>query len=335
MKKIHLGLIGAGIAARDLHGPAIKALSDRYNIAAICSRTLDKAQALAAWYGLDVPCTDDWAEILSRADVDAVAAALPISLNAPVVQACVEAGKPVLVEKPIACSVEEAAQVVRLAERRSIPIFVAENFRYSPDLLQAKELIEAGEVGRMALLRYNAIGLMTPDNKYMQTVWRQCPTHLGGFLSDGGVHNVAALRLLAGHVARVQTFYTTIQPYLAGTDTMLINLQFVNGLIGQLSLGYGSVDPDGRKVKVYGEDGTVVITRERIEIWKTDGKQRSEPVIGPSNFVSEFIAFYDAVIKGDKSPESARQALADLRVIDAAIRSAENGGAPVDLTPPA
>jgi predicted dehydrogenase len=258
MKKLRLGLLGAGIAARELHGPAIKALTDHYQVSAICSRTRDKAQALAAWYGVDVPCVTDWADLLGREDVDAIAAALPIALNASAAQACVEAGKPLLVEKPIGCSVEEGEQVVRLAERRSVPIFVAENFRYSPELLQAKQLIEDGEIGRLAVLRYNAIGLMTPDNKYMQTIWRQCPTHLGGFLSDGGVHNVAAMRLFGGPIARVQTIGATIQPYLASTDTMLINLRFANNIIGQISLGYGAIDPDRGKVKIYGEDGTII-----------------------------------------------------------------------------
>jgi predicted dehydrogenase len=335
MKKLRLGIIGAGIAARDLHGPAIKALADRFQVAAICSRTLDKAQDLAMWYGVDAYCCTDWADLLSRPDVDAVVAALPIALNVSVVQACVEAGKPLIVEKPIGCTVEEGEQVVTLAESRSTTVFIAENFRFSPELLQAKGLLEAGEIGRIAALRYNAIGLMAPDNKYMQTGWRQCPVHLGGFLSDGGVHNVAAMRLLGGPIVKAQATGVTIQPYLSSTDTVLINLQFTSGLIGQISLGYGAFDPDGRKVKVYGENGTLVITRDRIEVWSLDGRQRSEPVTGPSNFVSEFTAFYDMVNRGEKSPDSAHQALADLRVIDAAIRSVESGGAQVELNPPA
>ncbi len=325
MKKLRLGLIGAGIAARELHGPAVKALADRFEVVAICNRRAERAKVLADWYGIACPHYPDYRDLLASGRVDAVAAAVPIAMNLEVARACVQAGVPAIIEKPIGIDMDEARQMVKLAEQGRITLFIAENFRFSPELLQGKRLMEAGEIGRVGMIRWNSISLLAPDNKYVRTEWRQQPAHLGGFLSDGGVHYVAGMRLLGGDVSRVQAVSTTMQSYLGGADTLLVNVTYRNGLIGQINAASGAVDCEPRGPKVYGDRGTMLLTREQIDVWRHDGTKRSEPVTGPSNFQAEFQAFYEAVITGDRSANSARQAYADLQVIDCAIRSAASG----------
>jgi predicted dehydrogenase len=133
------------------------------------------------------------------------------------------------------------------------------------------------------------------------------------------------MRVLGGPVTQVQALITTTQPYLSGPDTLLLNLVFASGALGQLTMCLGAFERDGTRVRVYGDRGTIASDRERIALWTGDGSARTEPVPGPYNFVAEFIAFHDAVLRGDRSSTFAREALADLQLIDAALRSAETG----------
>ena len=325
MSKLRLGLIGAGIAARDLHGPVIKALSDRYQVVAICSRTLEKARSLADWYGGEMGIYADYQEMLLRESVDAAVVAVPIALNLPVTRACVKAGLHVFLEKPIGANLKEGEEVLALAERRAVTLFIAENYRFRPDLRLARRLVEEGNIGRLGLIRWNDVRLMRPDNKSVQTPWRRNPIHIGGFLSDAGVHVAAGMRLLGGPVNRVQAVSTTMQPYLGGQDTLLINLTFASGAIGQITFCRGGLDYEARCPRLYGDRGTLVVDRDHVDVWQHDGVRRAEPVTGLDDFTAEFIAFHESVVQGDTSPDSAQEAFKDLLLIDAAIRGAASG----------
>jgi predicted dehydrogenase len=329
LAKLRLGLIGAGIAARDLHGPALKELSDRFEVAAIATRTPERARAIADLYEVDVPVYADHRQLLERGGVDAVVVAVPIDLNLPITRDCLNAGMPVALEKPLGANLAEAAEVVALAEEGRATLFILENFRYWPDLQLARRLVEEGVIGKLGLVSWHAISFMPRDNKYAQTTWRQTPAHIGGFVSDGGVHVAAGLQVLAGPIESVQATSAVLQPYLGGPDLMVINLRFQSGVLGQVTLGYGVLDYDHSpsRPKLYGDKGTLAVTRDQVEVWLHDGARRVEPVEGPRNYVAEFIAFHEAVAQGDKSADSARAAFEDLRFIDAALRSAETGEA--------
>ena len=111
MSRIKIGIIGTGIAARDLHLKPLQELSDRFEIVALCNRTRSKAEDFSKLVGGNPRITTDYHELLSWPEVEAVDIALPIVLNEPVTIDALRAGKHVFLEKPIGHDLEAGRHV--------------------------------------------------------------------------------------------------------------------------------------------------------------------------------------------------------------------------------
>ncbi len=349
-RRIRLGIIGTGIAARDLHWPPLHRQSDHFEIVAVCNHTRPKAEAFAQLTGQDPRITTDYHDLLAAPDIEAVDIVLPIALNAPVAIDALRGGKHVIVEKPIAGDVVSGEAVVAEAHRRPEQILlVAENMRYEPRIRRAREVLDAGRIGRVVMLHADVLSPLDPENPYTQTAWRQQPEHLGGYLSDGGVHQVAVLQMLAGPVTTVQGLVTSFHSGEDVPDTMLANLRFATGAVGHLTyatdvhrreqsplrvyhgvasqrVGHGNVHRQEQSpVRVYGTEGTLEIHEDRMVLSNGDGDQEIPCAGGPTGLDQEFADFYTCVTTGKRPDVAPEDALRDLEVIDAAIRSSRYG----------
>ena len=112
----------------------------------LCGRDVNALSAMASRWGWEETSTD-WRSAIERADIDAVDISLPNHLHAPAAIAAAEAGKMVLCEKPLAMNAEEAAKMVRAAEK--VPTLVWYNYRRVPAIAYAKQLIDQGRLGRI------------------------------------------------------------------------------------------------------------------------------------------------------------------------------------------
>jgi len=325
-RRIRLGIIGTGIAARDLHWPPLHRQSDHFEIVAICNHTRPKAEAFAQLTGQDPRITTDYHDLLAAPDIEAVDIVLPIALNAPVAIDALRGGKHVIVEKPIAGDVVSGEAVVAEAHRRPEQILlVAENMRYEPRIRRAREVLDAGRIGRVVMLHADLLSPLDPENPYTQTAWRQQPEHLGGYLSDGGVHQVAVLQMLAGPVTTVQGLVTSFHSGEDVPDTMLANLRFATGAVGHLTYATDVHRREQSPVRVYGTEGTLEIHEDRIVLSNGDGEQEIPCAGGPTGLDQEFADFYTCVTTGKRPDVAPEDALRDLEVIDAAIRSSRYG----------
>jgi len=325
-RRIRLGIIGTGIAARDLHWPPLHRQSDHFEIVAVCNHTRPKAEAFAQLTGQNPRITDDYHDLLSSPDIKAVDIVLPIALNAPVAIDALRAGKHVMVEKPIAGDVASGEAVVAEAHRRPEQVLlVAENMRYEPRIRSAREVLDAGRIGRVVMLHADVLSTFDPENPYTQTTWRQQPEHLGGYLSDGGVHQVAVLQMLAGPVTTVQGLVTTFHSGDEVPDTILANLRFATGAVGHLTYATDVHRQEPSPVRVYGTEGTLEIHDDRIVLSNRDGEQEIACDGGPTGLDQEFADFYTCVTTGKRPDVAPEHALRDLEVIDAAIRSSRYG----------
>lgn len=325
-RRIRLGIIGTGIAARDLHWPPLHRQSDHFEIVAVCNHTRPKAEAFAQLTGQDPRITTDYHDLLAAPDIEAVDIVLPIALNAPVAIDALRGGKHVIVEKPIAGDVVSGEAVVAEAHRRPEQILlVAENMRYEPRIRRAREVLDAGRIGRVVMLHADVLSPLDPENPYTQTAWRQQPEHLGGYLSDGGVHQVAVLQMLAGPVTTVQGLVTSFHSGEDVPDTMLANLRFATGAVGHLTYATDVHRREQSPVRVYGTEGTLEIHEDRIVLSNGDGEQEIPCAGGPTGLDQEFADFYTCVTTGKRPDVAPEDALRDLEVIDAAIRSSRYG----------
>lgn len=328
-RRVRLALIGSGIFARDAHLPALLELQDSFTVAAVFSRSADKAQALAARAALPgepPPAVyTDLAALLARDDIEAVDIILPIPAQAEIVAQAIAAGKHVVSEKPIAPTHAEAQQLIDLHRRHPAQVWmVAENWRYEEAFVRAAELLRTGAIGRPIAAHWTQYALMDPGNKYYVTPWRRSGEVAGGLLLDSGVHYVAVLRMLLGEVASVSAVVTQARADLPPMDTMAATLRFESGVLATYLCTYAASAPKGTALTVAGSTGSLYVERGRIEL-TAEGATQVIPCGIYTGVREELAAFAAAVQVGAPQRNSPAEALRDLRVIEAMLSAAEEG----------
>jgi len=326
MKPVRLGIIGCGIAARNLHWPALKKKKDRFRITMVCNHTEPKAKAFADMVG-GVPYVLDYRELLESDDVEAVSIALPFHLNLPVTRNALHAGKHVIVEKPLASSMEEAREMVSLAQEfPGIVTMLAENFRCRPMYLRVKELLESGVIGKVYSALWNYFFFVDPAvNKYAQTLWRMGERYSGGFIVDAGVHNIALLRILFGDFVSGRGLVRSVTPEIGRYDTFIFQFTMDSGVNGVLNLYYSVRGLRANTLYVFGDTGTMIIERERFTIKKEGESDREDTAHDDMGYTGEFEDFYDAIRSGADVTSTFSEGYRDLEVITAGLESAMMG----------
>ena len=143
--KLRVGVLGAGAWAEHAHIPGW--LRDpRCELVAICDVRADLAQAFATQFGAP-EATDDWQALVARPDIDVIDVVTPSHTHFELAMAALEAGKHVLCEKPVALDFRETLRAAELAKAKGLKTKLGFTFRYSPGVLYAKSLIDAGFIG--------------------------------------------------------------------------------------------------------------------------------------------------------------------------------------------
>ena len=143
MKQIRLGIIGCGGMEKS-HEKGIEGLEDSVRITAVCDIVEERAEKAKELLKADMAVTD-YKEMFPF--VDAVLVVLPHHLHHPVGMACLEAGKHVLMEKPLAITESECLDLVHLADEKQLVLMIGYVMRYNPLVVKAKELVESGAIG--------------------------------------------------------------------------------------------------------------------------------------------------------------------------------------------
>lgn len=328
---IRLAIIGTGLIVSSQHWPAIHALDAEFQVVALANRTPEKAEALAdaiaAATGTRPAVYTDYRALLAQARPDAVSLALPTYLNPEIAGAALAAGCHVIAEKPIAASLADAAPMRGWAARYGRQLMIAENYRYMAHFNRAAEQIGAGAIGEPRLARWSVHAYLGPDNPYYQTAWRQQPAHPGGYISDGGVHLAAALRMLLGEVTSVTAQTAALRPDLPPLDTISASLRFANGALGTYAVTYALPGPE-QPLTVTGTRGTLLVGRDRVELWRAGTIAQSWIEPSPhGGMVSMYADFARAVRTGQPPRSTAAEGYEDLRLIVAMLRAAEEGRA--------
>jgi predicted dehydrogenase len=324
---IRLAMVGAGIFARTAHLPAILAQPERFQVTAVCSRSLTSAQGLAALLPQPVSIFTDLADLLADDTVDAVDLVLPIHLLPEAVAASLAAGKHVISEKPIAPTVAQAQALIhqQAAQHPETVWMVAENWRYEPSFAAAAQAVKSGEIGRPVCFDWSMQLPVKEGNPYYDTEWRRTNRFPGGFLMDAGVHHTAALRLILGEVGEVSAFAASARPDLPPADTLAAALHFGGGVVGSYSVTYASASElADNGLHIVGSEGSLRVGAGWLTITGKQG-QRQERFDGPSNIQREFAAFADAIRQGLPHRNPPVEALRDLAVMEALLTAARTG----------
>jgi predicted dehydrogenase len=289
----------------------------------VYSRTEANAAALASTLDSKPEVFTDLSALLARNDIEAVDLVLPIEQLPAAVDMSLAAGKHVISEKPVTPTVADGKRLLAIYANHPGQVWsVAENWRHEPSFAMAAELMS--EIGKPLLCHWVLHIKLTHDNKYYQTDWRRSGTFPGGFLLDGGVHQIAAIRQVVGEISRVSGFTAQMRPDLPPTDTLAAGLQFERGLLGSLTITFAAASPYPSYLNVIGERGVMRVDRGYLEIAVGDNTEKI-PLEETSNVQAELIEFANAVSDGLPLKNTPQQALHDVAVIEAILRSGETG----------
>jgi predicted dehydrogenase len=192
---IGVALLGGGFMART-HAAVYAGLRDRAQVRVVCA--LQGGEAIAAELGAEL--SRDWEEAIAAPGIDAVDICLPTPLHRPVAVRALEAGRHVLLEKPIALSLEDA-DAIGAAAGGSV-LMVGHVLRFFPEIVELRRVLAGGELG--APLAASALRLSAPPD---WNEWMLDPAKSGGVLVDMLIHDFDILNALLGpaHGVRVSS----------------------------------------------------------------------------------------------------------------------------------
>lgn len=313
-KTIRLGYIGTGIAPRDLHWPAILQLENKFSITAVCNRTRNKAEDFAALTGAKT-IYENAEQLLLDDAIDAVVITTPIELNFEMALMALQSNKHLLIEKPLASSVAEAKMLVRQEEGHEKVAMLAENFRYHPAIREIKQLIDINAIGQIHSFFWNGYSLLIPGDKYA-TPWRLHNQYPGGYVMDGGIHNIAALRMLFGEPSQTSSVTKTINPAIGTIDTLNAQFAYAEDIHGQLNLCFSSKGYLENKLVIMGTEGTVIFENDSVTVLRDKNE-----VISVSNYDffdsyrNQFDDFYNAICNHTTPVSTFDEGLKDIQLM--------------------
>jgi predicted dehydrogenase len=250
---VRVAVIGCGAIARRVHLPAFKAAGAE--IVVFASRSSGSAEAASAeWGGGEI--TDDWRVVLDRDDVDAVDICTPNRLHAEMATAAAAAGKHVLVEKPMATTVEDADRMLAAADAAGVVLMPAHNLRFAPPLVATREAVATGRIGAVVSFR-SAFGHGGPEGWAPDATWFRNPEEAGGgALLDLGVHMADLVRaVVADEVTEVAALLSGGRP--GSEDTAACVLRFASGATGTLQASWVAQSGPDLQLTVFGTTGTL------------------------------------------------------------------------------
>lgn len=194
-------------------------------------------------------------EALHDPDVDAVVIVTPTTTHASLIEAALRAGKAVWTEKPIAQELSDTARIVDLWRETGIPVQVGFMRRFDPGYVRAKELIDAGALGRIEQFRALSRDTNPPPLEFLLTC--------GGSFLDMSVHDLDVARFLVGEVEEVHAWASVLfdERFAKADDwdTSVIMMKFRNGALGVVETARHSTWGYDIRAEVAGAVGKVVV----------------------------------------------------------------------------
>ncbi len=343
MPPIRIGIVGAGAFGRRHVDTLLQ--EPLCEVAAIADPT-PEAAAYAAQRGF--PYFTDCAAMLDAAKPDGVIVATPNAFHAPVGLACVECGVPILVEKPIAETVDAAQALTDAAERAGVALLVGHHRRHNPIIEKAREIVQGGQIGRLAAVA-GLWMLLKPDD-YFNAGWRVRPG--GGPVLINLIHDIDDLRFICGEIVGVQAYSSNAVRGLAVEDTAAVVLRFASGALGTVMVSDAAAAPwsweitsgesplyPQRPENCYlfaGTEGSLSVPK--LELWRYKGEKGwSAPLscdrieITSADPQARQLRHFCRVIRGEEKPRIAGADATRTLVATLAVQRAAESGRSVTL----
>ena len=194
-------------------------------------------QAFAA--EMDVPQFQSLSDLLDGERPDGVIIATPNAIHAENAIACLQRRIPVLIEKPIADTLENAERIIAAAERNETAVLVGHHRRHNPIIQRARDVVAGGKLSRIATAAAFTI-FLKPD-AYFDVAWRREPG--GGPVLTNLIHTIDDLRFMCGEIVNLSAMTSNVLRGFPVEDSAVVTLQFASGALGALTASDSGAAP--------------------------------------------------------------------------------------------
>ncbi len=336
-KDLGIGVIGLGMGADLLY--LNEDPNSRFIVRAICAATPAKLERYRQVPGV-VFATTDYRELLTRDDIQVIAVFSPDILHAEHTIAALEAGKHVVVTKPMVVSLEQGVAVARAQEKSGKKLIVGETCRWYTSFLAAKKLLDDGDLGEVYFAEAHYVHDL--GNIFDVTPWRYLQPQ--DFMYGGACHPVDSLVWFMGEVDEVFVYANrTGDPRYPLENNFLINLKFTNGKIARVLAAYGMVEPPYPMMglTIYGSKGTAAAdftdfkpSTCKVVLAKLEHKPTMvmnfpadmKGAYGQLDALKRYMAaFEEAIVNDTRGPEDAWEGLKTISALHACWESVRTG----------
>lgn len=267
--KTGFGIIGCGTIS-DWHAGAIKSIGSA-SLIGFTDINEGARRAFADKY--NARAFEDIEQLLEDEEIDVVCICTPSGLHAPLAIKAANAGKHIIVEKPMALNLEEADRVIEACEKNKVKAAVISQLRFSEAVAKLKAAVEENILGKLIMgdiyMKY-----YRSQEYYDKGGWRGTwKMDGGGALMNQGIHGIDLLQYIMGPVKSVYAHTRTLARKIEVEDTAAALLEFQNGALG-LVQGTTCIYPGSpRRLEVCGDKGTIVLEEDSIVSWAVEGRE--------------------------------------------------------------
>ena len=342
MNKIRWGVIGAGGIAERRTIPGMMKCENA-ELVAVMEIDPERAEACRAKWGCKKAYTSE-AELLADPEIDAVYIASPVAFHAKQAMAAADAGKHILMEKPIAMSSEEGQQVVDYCEKKGVKIAAGLMMRFGAYVQAMKQAVAEGKIGK-PVSGYAQFTCWYPDTP---GAWRQSKKIAGGgAMMDMGVHCIDLMQYILGTtVKEVAAFHDTISFQYEVEDSSMVMLRMENGCQCVVQSNFNIPDDASLwRIELFGDQGRLIGngvigqvdggTLDAMFLGEQggyDAQQDKKNLAGQTIDVTfgdayerEISSFSNSLLTGAPVEVPASQAVQVQRIMEAAYRSNDEG----------
>jgi predicted dehydrogenase len=337
---IGVGVVGLGMISRPhLEGYAA---ANGANLVAVCDIDAARARAEGERYG--ATAYSEFAKLLADPAVDAVALQLPHQLHHKLAKQALEAGKHVIVEKPLTTSEADADDLIRTAAEHGVRLAAAENTRFVTAYVELEKVIRAGTLGEIRMIRGFIPDQILHEWKDDALGWKREPFG-GGAIIDCAPHMLYLLTWLLGETEVVQAFARGYVPEIALENHAVICGATTSGTLFAMEFCSVTEYPRGERVEVYGADGAIIIDQvldPPVVFYRGDQDPKGTPLDVPydlggwkhNSIMAGCQDFVDAIRSGREPGVDLQHAKYTIRLIEAAYESIRRGGLAIDAGSP-
>ena len=289
-KNVKFGILGCGMIA-SIHADAIKNIEGA-TLVGVADNNLEFAQKFA--FKHSVLAFDSYEQMLGS-DIDVVCVCTPSCFHAQNAIDALDNGKHVVVEKPMALSVEDADRVEEASKRNGKLVTVISQLRFSKDVIRLKEYVESGAFGKISLCTLT-MKYYRSKEYFASSNWKgTLKFDGGGALMNQGIHGVDLMQYVMGGVKSVSGKIGTLCHSVEVEDTAVATVEFISGALGVIVASTCAYPGFDRKLEIHGEKGYAILTENNLEKLMVEGKEVKLDAFEKSNTASDPTALASAM----------------------------------------